>query len=720
MSLYRVLESYNNPPPSSTTWDKVLSSLDELNLSEDEVLQNELGLTSSELSQSKQMLESSSQALTEYLTKTSQLHMATQAKELKALHASSHEIYIDLYESLHSGLAVNKTERTLRENLQELEGRLDDLERLKDWVLVAARAEEISEQSCTNIQARDLQSAMHLYSELQNLSNTTSADMPSSALSSLVAQTKHATFLSLSEHLSKPLTSVLDVLHWPSKPIEYLELESKEGKDFVMAWADLRLLSSQEEQADFLPIQALAKPLVLRFRYHFDGNTPTNRPDKASLALGPVPEWYLSSVLNNLTAHRAFITNTIQSLCPPSISAMHAFTQALLLPIRHKLSRDVPQLLTMEPWLLSHLVTQLLQFDEELKLENEGLAKIILDRKEWFNTWTEGEKRWCEDRYFEIIADSQAWSWNEEWEDEEGRGGVKRPSNSAVKVWDLTSQIYERYRSLPETKYQLPFLESVHIPILEHYTERLTRSLDAFESLSYVPGSISSSSRQTSGISGLERLLKAGVSARWMTERLEQLKEDLFWIEMEEIRGVQPFGSLIESLKKLERRAEEDMIKLVVKEVGEELRNYLNGRRWDFTNDDTPETVSPQLLPSLSHLSAFYSLFTSVLRPPVLLPFVRRISIALTDGLFIRLPTFSADGGKQLLFDVNYGFKEATGGKGWEKLEEAASVLSMTDGFQKVVKAAWGEEKELEEIGVRWLDLAETKIVVKRRPECWR
>lgn len=35
-----------------------------------------------------------------------------------------------------------------------------------------------------------------------------------------------------------------------------------------------------EDPLVLLPLEVMVKPLELRFRYHFDGDRPTNRPDK--------------------------------------------------------------------------------------------------------------------------------------------------------------------------------------------------------------------------------------------------------------------------------------------------------------------------------------------------------------------------------------------------------------------------------------------------------
>ena len=50
------------------------------------------------------------------------------------------------------------------------------------------------------------------------------------------------------------------------------ELKARDDKEIGYAGA--------EEPLVLLPLEVMVKPLELRFRYHFDGDRPTNRPDK--------------------------------------------------------------------------------------------------------------------------------------------------------------------------------------------------------------------------------------------------------------------------------------------------------------------------------------------------------------------------------------------------------------------------------------------------------
>ena len=80
----------------------------------------------------------------------------------------------------------------------------------------------------------------------------------------------------------------------------------------------------------------------------------------------------------------------------------------------------------------------------------------------------------------------------------------------------------------------MPFLTNIQLPLLNAYHSRISGSLDAFESLSssftrVVPGALSGSTRSgiyvdqtrlTSGTAGLQKLMKALISASWISTAL--------------------------------------------------------------------------------------------------------------------------------------------------------------------------------------------------------
>lgn len=143
-------------------------------------------------------------------------------------------------------------------------------------------------------------------------------------------------------------------------------------------------------------------------------------------------------------------------------------------------------------------------------------------------------------RYYAAISAPDAWQIvaEEDFDATDARSGV-RPTNSALRVAELSDQltgalqpslapkvstngfVTDRYRPLP-TVYTLPFLITLHLPLLNAYAARVASSLDAFESLSFgliLPGALAEGRAATAGVGGVNRLVRAGVSAKWMGEK---------------------------------------------------------------------------------------------------------------------------------------------------------------------------------------------------------
>lgn len=78
---------------------------------------------------------------------------------------------------------------------------------------------------------------------------------------------------------------------WSSGVRKLLELQDPELK----ARDDMES-SPDQEPLVLLPLGVMVEPLELRFKYHFEGDRPTNKPDKVSCPLLLLA----SSSLNNL------------------------------------------------------------------------------------------------------------------------------------------------------------------------------------------------------------------------------------------------------------------------------------------------------------------------------------------------------------------------------------------------------------------------------------
>lgn len=141
----------------------------------------------------------------------------------------------------------------------------------------------------------------------------------------------------------------------------------------------------------------------------------------------------------------------------------------------------------------------------------------------------------AEEQYNEIIQAQDAWHISDDGESDERHRDL-RPTNSARRVKALFDQVSDRYQVVPRFHHRARFLIAIQIPILEQYHTRISSSLDAFEALSStlmraVPGALAGQAvdrkRLTDGVEGLQRLLKAFVSARWITMAMQSWGEML-------------------------------------------------------------------------------------------------------------------------------------------------------------------------------------------------
>ena len=106
-------------------------------------------------------------------------------------------------------------------------------------------------------------------------------------------------------------------------------------------------------------------------------------------------------------------------------------------------------------------------------------------------------------------------------------------------VLTLILIVLDRYRPLPRFAQKTRFLIEVQVPVLELYHTRISESLDAFETLSSflvrsVPGALAGQAghgtdtkRMTTGVQGVQRLVKAFVSAKWMAGVMGAWGEDV-------------------------------------------------------------------------------------------------------------------------------------------------------------------------------------------------
>ena len=279
--------------------------------------------------------------------------------------------------------------------------------------------------------------------------------------------------------------------------------------------------------------------------------------------------------------------------------------------------------------------------------------------------------------------------------------------------------VADRYRPLP-TVYTLPFLLTLHLPLLNAYAARVASSLDAFESLSFgliLPGALAEGRAATAGVGGVNRLVRAGVSAKWMGEKCLDWGDDTvrstsprivalipdyslqFFLVLHQYLQTnavpQEFRESAQSLIKKEGtifdgprkvfeglalRADELIVRHVVREVLGEMKTYLarsvllpfpirrpsdmlhaRNSRWEFAAPPPDEelVLTPDLLSPLSLFTTLLTALVTSLPPSLATALYRRIASALSVALYDRLitnRTWSEAAGQQFAYDFDQGF----------------------------------------------------------------
>lgn len=293
-----------------------------------------------------------------------------------------------------------------------------------------------------------------------------------------------------------------------------------------------------------LPLHILIKPLELGFRYHFEGDRPTNRLDR--------PEFFLSHITDRiLSKYVDFVDEFIQPILSQKfrdtdmgldyvyIDAASAFITALLPMTRNKIFTVLPKILN-KPALLSHFIHELTNFDTQLRDEWQydgglhgqiwpGLAHEVLSKDDTFARWLTAEKDFALARYHEIVDPPESFDLDF---DSFGPGKTK-PSKAAISVNDLLEATTDNYRHIVSFPFKLRFLIDIQISIFDLFHQRLSDGLAAYISRT---SSITRISREDQtkllGLDGLERLSRIFGSADYLAHAMRDWNDDVFFLEL--------------------------------------------------------------------------------------------------------------------------------------------------------------------------------------------
>lgn len=319
-----------------------------------------------------------------------------------------------------------------------------------------------------------------------------------------------------------------------------------------------------------LAVQVLFEPILLRFRYHFDGARSTNRLDK--------PEWFLSHTLALLQRNAPLFApapdawqaggdvveltrrrSTPAPGAPPRqrpvmVDAPAELLHALLLPLRQKICASLPRLVD-DPALLAHTISQLLTFDadvpEACPTHGVSLADEVLGNETYFQAWLDGEREFAERRFDALMDSPGAWALvqadtlddeTEALDDAAATVDADTTTRCAASLMRMLAGVTERYQPLASLAQHCVFVIKVQRPLLAHFASHLVRHLDTFENMSSafsraLPGEIASLSGASinelvRGVNGVTRMAKALLSAQYVKAQLDEWSESSFFLGM--------------------------------------------------------------------------------------------------------------------------------------------------------------------------------------------
>ncbi|KAI8909448.1 TIP-1 family-domain-containing protein [Powellomyces hirtus] len=591
------------------------------------------------------------------------------------------------------------TDETLLATLSAAQTKLQKLQIAKSYVETLLKIDGLSAKVEQNM-ARDVTAALDAYDELRlfwravhpELAEVAEAlgeaevglpfPIEGDATKNLVSYVEGVTsnaHASMKSQFARKLEDVLDALDWP-KPIALGPNADEKLSAFREAFANLLLLQNPEQRdgavsGPLSPMEVLLQAPVLHFKYHFQGDRPTNRLDK--------PEWGFTRVLMTIRDHSVFLCGPVQLLLDEygfaSRDAKNEFIHGLLVAVMHKLRIDAPKLL-LEPRLFSHAVKETLAFDKSLREVHlyvqpkgnwKGCASIFTEKTEWFQQWIAMELAASQSKFAEAIEADEAWEFADEAITESDE---LRPTQSAELFVKILEAITDRYKLLPEFAHRISFFNELQLPLLEDYLQEvrsgIKKHVSAFHPINTPGAMIPNKSGR------LQMLCRYASSLHYIASTLQEWGDQPFFVDFwEEIReradgdeaGINAtvFDEAIVAYEKGVKRLQDVIIQDVMQEFTESMWQYDRRRNWVIAShssldDSAPhlEEISPELCSSLDALSRFIPNLRTNLPHSLFQHVLRDLAFRIDEHLFTRVVLrgrFNSAGAQQLQFDITSG-----------------------------------------------------------------
>jgi hypothetical protein len=190
-----------------------------------------------------------------------------------------------------------------------------------------------------------------------------------------------------------------------------------------------------------------------------------------------------------------------------------------------------------DPSLLHHFIYETMVFDDNvrstfgydggnIKLGWPGLTSELME--DWFQIWFDIEKKFAMERFQTILDNPESGKL-----DYDSSGPREtRPTVGAQLVEELLSSTTKLYKRLYGFDYKVRFLLHIQVTILDLYHNRLSDSLDAYQSITStvgrtIHGHTKEEQQAMEGTGGLESLCKVYGSAEYLINTLRDWSNDV-------------------------------------------------------------------------------------------------------------------------------------------------------------------------------------------------
>lgn len=293
--------------------------------------------------------------------------------------------------------------------------------------------------------------------------------------------------------MSEELDAILKARNWPEGVDRGSRVDAELLESFEKS-IDLQIpeLVYSERLVSLWPVDVMARPFVLWFRYQFMGDNATSAPQAFSTLCLPefislIDKWedFFRANFDHVLAPRFQGTQAAEKTAytDPACALITS-----LLPVLKQKVEQVVQHGLKNPQFLSSLMVQLMNFDDDIRskfsydggdAENgwPGLTSEVLDK--YFRQWLRFEKDFALERYQSIMNSPDARNIDYDY----SAPGKMKPTFGAVRVTDLLRSVTTQYARARRLPHKLRFLIDIQQEILDQYHSRLLESLEAYSTL---------------------------------------------------------------------------------------------------------------------------------------------------------------------------------------------------------------------------------------------